>query len=212
LRSRFTALAGSLIAALLLATPAHAANPAAGLARYASDSSPQFPNIAQSAQRNKYVILNFYERSKLQALKAANPQLKVLVYKNLAAISSSSSGGQFPSGVGYPEADTAHPDWFLKNTSGQRFTFGRYGWLWAADIGNTAYQDAWAANTIAEVKAAGWDGVFMDDASYSIKYQYSPSTVAKYPTDAQYGAAMRSALSRIGPKFRAAGKLAFANM
>ena len=99
------ALAGSIIVGLLLpVTPALAATPAAGLARYASDSKPLFPDVARSAQRNQYVILNFYEKDKLRALKAANPHVKVLVYKNAAAISSGGSGPQYASGIGHPQA------------------------------------------------------------------------------------------------------------
>ena len=36
---------------------------------------------------------------------------------------------------------------------------------WAADIGNRAYQDRWAANVLAKLLLTGWDGVFVDDTN-----------------------------------------------
>src|SRR5215218_7224530 len=95
----------------------------AGFVRYASDDDPRFADLALSARRNRYVVLNVYERAKLKALKAANPRLKVLVYKNLGAISSSSRDGKDPAGGGYAQADRQHPEGCLTNTSGERFTF-----------------------------------------------------------------------------------------
>ena len=38
------------------------------------------------------------------------------------------------------------------NTSGDRFTFGSYDYLWAADVGNRGYQERWAANVTAELR------------------------------------------------------------
>jgi hypothetical protein len=45
-----------------------------------------------------------------------------------------------------------------------------------------------------------------------MKYHYTVSEVAKYPSDTAYSAATRSALARIGPQVRGAGKLAISNI
>ncbi|HEX3239259.1 MAG TPA: putative glycoside hydrolase [Solirubrobacterales bacterium] len=176
----------------------------------AMDTAASIPSFSQTANRNDYVILQAWETQKLHSLKAANPNVKVLVYKNLAfsaELPDSHNGGS-PSGVLYSEA----PDsWFLKNGSGQRFTSEGFGWLWAMDIGNADYQRAWADNVIAEMNSEGWDGVFLDDSNATMKYHYPVAEVAKYPSDATYSAAMGSALAYIGPKIRAAGKLAVPN-
>ena len=118
--------------------------------------------------------------------------------------------GGVSTGVATQDA-AAHPEWFLLNTSGQRFTFRHYSWIWAADIGNAAYQQKWADNVLAEMGDKGWDGVFMDDTNPSMEYHYDVARVAKYPTDAAYQAATGSALAAIGARFRAAGKLAVPN-
>ena len=96
--------------------------------------------------------------------------------------------GRRLTGVATQDA-AAHPDWYLKNTSGQRFTFRHYSWMWAADIGNPGFQQKWADNVLAEIGDKGWDGVFMDDTNPSMEYHYDVARVAKYPTDAAYQAA-----------------------
>ena len=203
-------LIGVIVATFLLSSGVAQAS-SLGHVFPAIDSAASIPNYSQTASRNDYVILQAWETGKLKSLKAANPQVKVLVYKNLGFSTQlpSSHNGPSPSGVLYSEA----PDsWFLKDkSSGQRFASWGFEWLWAMDVGLPEYQKKWAENVIAECKSAGWDGVFLDDANATMKYHHSVDQVAKYPSDATYSAAMGSALAYIGPKIRAAGKLAVPN-
>jgi hypothetical protein len=196
----------------VLALPAPAFAGTVGHVRYATDSQASFPSYEQSARRQGFVILHAWQQDRMQALKAANPELKVLVYKNLSFSNYMTNSGFSASGVPGAEADREHPEWFLRNTSGERFTSWSYGWSWAMDVGSPSYQQRWADNVIAELRSRGWDGVFMDDTNPTMKYHYTPSAVAKYPSDAAYGAATRSALATIGPRVKAAGKLALANI
>ena len=108
------------------------------------------------------------------------------------------------------EQAASHPDWYLKNTSGERFTFGSYGWIYAADIGNASYQKAWGDNVLG-VLDQGWDGVFADDTNPTIKWHYDVAKVSKYPSDAAYGAATGAMLKAVGPRIRAAGELIVPN-
>ena len=146
----------------------------------------------------------------MQRLKAANPSLKILIYKDLSGMVERDQWGGVSTGVATQDA-AAHPEWFLQNTSGQRFTFRYYDWIWAADVGNAGYQQKWADNVLAEMGDKGWDGVFMDDTNPSMEYHYDVARVAKYPTDAAYQAATGSALAAIGARFRSAGKLVIPN-
>jgi hypothetical protein len=166
-------------------------------------------DYSQTAARNGYVILQAWETARMHELKAQNPSLKVLVYKNLAYSAAKANATAPPStGVSTNEAPSS---WYLLNTSGQRVLPNGFTWMSAMDIGNREYQERWASNVIAELETQGWDGVFMDDANPTIKYAYNPSSVAKYPNDATYSAAMESALAYIGPRVQAHGKLAIAN-
>jgi hypothetical protein len=166
-------------------------------------------DYSQTATRNGYVILQAWETRRMHELKAQNPELKVLVYKNLAYSAAKPSATAPPStGVSTNEAPSS---WYLLNTAGQRVLPNGFTWMSAMDVGNREYQERWANNVISELESQGWDGVFMDDVNPTIKYAYTPSSVAKYPTDATYSAAMESAVSYIGPRIQARGKLAIAN-
>jgi hypothetical protein len=147
----------------------------------------------------------------MRALKARNPRIKVLVYKNLSASQKSSSRGRWATGVSFQEADSEHPEWFLLNSSGERFTFRRYPYLWAMDVGDTAYQERWVANVRRELRTEDWDGVFIDDVNPTMKYHYEPSEIARYPSDEAWQDATESALSYIGPRLRRRGKLVVPN-
>ena len=171
-----------------------AAPPAAGHFRYAIDTAAGNADYTRTPSRQNVVILQSYQVPLMQRLKAANPNVKVLIYKDLSGMVERDQWGGVSTGVATQDA-AAHPEWFLLNTSGQRFTFRYYSWIWAADIGNAAYQQKWADNVLAEMGDKGWDGVFMDDTNPSMEYHYDVARVAKYPTDAAYQAATESALA-----------------
>jgi hypothetical protein len=182
-----------------------------GHVRVAIDSNARFPNYAWTAGHEQVVVLPSWDLSQLYALKAANPDVKVLMYKNVSAASSSFSGDDdVSSGVSYEQA--ASNGWLLRNTSGSPFTFRGYSWLWAADVGSSSYQQAWTSNVLAELGSAPWDGVLLDDVNPTIRYHYCVSCVAEYPSDTRYASAMGSFIENVGPRLRAAGKLAIANL
>ena len=194
------------------AASASAATSVAGQVRYAIDNNPNFSSIQVTAQRHEYVILQPRMTDQLHAIKAANPQTKVLMDKDLSASIDYPSNVYLSTGVSYQEANTEHPEWFLRNTSGNRFTFSSYGYLWAMDVGSPSYQQRWADNVLNSVKTLGYDGVFIDDTNPTMKSHYTVSQVAKYPSDAAYQQATESALAYITPRIHAAGYLAVSNI
>jgi hypothetical protein len=167
----------------------------------------------RTAQRNSYVVLQAWEAERAAQLKTANPDLLVLVYQNLSAMAQGTSReGLSSSGVNYAEADTAYPEWFLKEASGKRIAEQNYPWLWLADVGNPAYQERWTKNVLATLQSGPWDGVFMDDTNTTAKFHVDPpSRIARYPTDGAYQAAVGSMLAFAGPQITATGKLAIPN-
>ncbi len=205
-RGLATALAGLSI----LPAVARAAQPVAGHYRLALDTAAANADYSQTPARDDYVVLQGFQAPLARRLKAQNPNLKVLVYKDLSAMVDRDPSGFSSTGVTTQDA-AAHPDWYLLNTGGRRFTFRAYDWMWAADVGNAGFQQKWADNVLAEAKAQGWDGVFMDDVNPSMSYHYDVASVARYPSDAAYQAATASALSAIGARFRAEGKLVIGN-
>lgn len=159
---RIAIAACAALGALFALAPASSADSTSSvstLARVAIDSEPDFSNLAQTGERHSYVILQVSRRSEAEAIKAANPEVKVLAYKNLSAASSSTGpGGMISSGVSEAEANSSHPEWFLNNSDGQRFTFSGYSYLWAMNIANAGYQSRWAASVIDDLRDGPWVG------------------------------------------------------
>ena len=215
-------LAASLIAAGALAlvgdrgtAPAAAAesSPSIGALRICSTCAATGGDLS----RYRYVVLHSWESGRIAALKAANPNVKVLVYKELPgtydyACHNGVDDQQLAAGVGYCAANQQHPDWFLTDTTGSRIQFCDYQGIWQMDPGNAAYQDAWFSNVSADMKAHGWDGVMLDDANSTEKYHLCGRTIAKYPTEASYEAATRSFLARVGPALMGQGFLVLPNI
>jgi Hypothetical glycosyl hydrolase family 15 len=167
--------------------------------------------------RYGYVILNSWDAPRLPALKAQNPGLKALVYKNLTfTVSDDCVGGvdspYLTAGVGYCDADQHHPDWFLTDASGTRLNSANYPHAWMMDVGNSAYQQRWLSNVIADVRAGGWDGVFMDDTDTDMGWHLQGRTMARYPTSAAWRSATRSMLASVGPGLTSASVLAVPNL
>jgi hypothetical protein len=178
--------------------------------RVAIDSNAATADYSSTAARNTVVILQQYQAARMKQLKAANPNVKVLMYKNLSGMTDRQPSGFVSGGVATQDA-AAHPEWFLLNTSGRRFTSRYFNWIWIADVGSASYQQKWADNVLGEIAADGWDGVFMDDTNPTMSWHYDVNRIAKYPTDAAWQAATRSALVAIGARFRSAGKLVVPN-
>ena len=175
------------------------------------------PQSGGDLSRFGYVILNSWDAPLLPALKAANPGLKALVYKNLSfTVTYGCSGGvDLPyqtTGVGYCDANANHPDWFVTDPSGNRLNSSAYPQAWIMDVGNPSYQAKWLSNVLADVHAGGWDGVFMDDTDADMGWHLSGRTMAKYPTTASWRAATRSMLASVGPALTSAGVLAIPNL
>jgi hypothetical protein len=173
--------------------------------------------LATEAKRRSYVVLNAWEGAMVPKLKAANPAVQVFVYKDLSSTRSyacrnGADDAQLPTGVGYCQAERDHPEWFLLDPNGRRFEYGGYSGHWQMDVGNTAYQDAWAANVIESSTAAGFDGVFMDNALFPCDAYHEGVCPAKYPTDAALQDAYKAMFANTRDEFVAAGLKTVANL
>ena len=172
---------------------------------------------AQMAPHYRAIVLNAWDYQWIPAIRAANPSVKVVEYKDLTstrpgACSQSDDGANnswLPTGVDYCWAMARHPEWFLRNSSGGLLAENGYPGQFEMDYGNPAYQQQWATNVVQDLTAHGWDGVEMDNAlTVADAYGVSPS----YPTDASVQQAMGSMLALVGPHIKAAGKLEIGNV
>jgi hypothetical protein len=169
------------------------------------------------ARRRSHIVLNAWEDRLVPRLKAMNPAVQVFVYKDLSSTRSYAcrngiDDAQLPTGVGYCEAEKNHPEWFLLDPGGRRFEYNGYSGHWQMDVGNTAYQDAWATRVIEDSTASRFDGVFMDNALFPCDAYHPGVCPEKYPTDAAFQQAYKSMLANTRDKFVAAGLKTVANL
>ena len=187
--------------------PARAAAPAQpsiGALRICTGCAQAGGNLA----RYRYVILNSWQAPLIPALKARNPGLKALVYKDFSfTVSDGCDNGT--GGVGYCAAS---PGWFLTDSNGKRLNSAGYPNAWMMDVGNSAYQGAWLSNVLADLRSDDWDGVFMDDTNADMSWHLGGRTIARYPTAVAWRTATRSMLSKVGPALISAGFLAVPNL
>ena len=166
---------------------------------------------AGDLSRFQYVIVNAFDHELIGRLKAKNPQTKLFVYKDMASTRSYACRGGvddalLPTGVAYCDTSARHPDWFTTDPAGNRIEWSPFPGSWQMDVGNPAYQDAWAENVLQELRRYRWDGVFIDNASVDHDDFYFPGrAMQEYPTQASYQAATRSFLARVGPRLLAEG-------
>jgi len=171
------------------------------------------------ARQNAIVVLNSWDYGLIPLLKAANPAVRVYVYKDLSGIRSddcttpSGSCGSCPlgvadsaflsSGMGYCWVKLHHPQWLLRRaSSGQPLEFRNYPDIWETDYGDQAYLRQWLQNVLADVRSHGWDGIEVDNA-LNIANDYG--VASKYRTDQSVQAATYAALRYLGPKLRLQG-------
>ncbi|MBB5959667.1 hypothetical protein FHS29_006288 [Saccharothrix tamanrassetensis] len=182
------------------------------------NSSPTSDEMLRTeAQRRSYIVLNAWEESLIPTLKDANPAVQVFVYKDLSSTRSYAcrdgvDDRQLPAGVGYCDADRNHPEWFLKDANGKRLEYSGYSGHWQMDVGNAAYQKAWADNVVSSGKASGFDGVFMDNALFPCDAYHEGVCPAKYRTDAAFQDAYKSMLANTRGSFTSAGLKTVANL
>jgi hypothetical protein len=168
---------------------------------------------AREGARYRVMILNQSDAAIIPRLKAGNPGLRVLMYVDMMGADTRDPDGK-SDWAGYADATANHPDWFLRGANGNPLVFKHYPTGRVMDVGNAAYQDAGAARVSSEAKAAGFDGVFLDDANASLDWVISGGEAAcvAYPTTAKWQAAVYSFLASVAPQLHQAGLLVVANI
>lgn len=179
------------------------------------------PLLQASDAKYGYIVVRDSMSDKLGELRAAHPEAKILLYKNVSLTFNQDDCQYAPyqgSGLSYCDADP-NESWFLhkKGAPGQRLLTTDYGNLHMMDVGDSGYQQAWADAVIARLQdayddgsGAKYDGVFMDDTNLFPGHGVD-GQVAEM-SDEAYGEATQSFISNVGEKIQAAGFQAVPNL
>lgn len=179
--------------------------------------TPTQAQLQLAARRYSVVVLNAWETSQLATLKKLNPNITVLVYKDLSstrsyAVHNGRDDAELPTGVGYAEAA---PSWFATDRSGNRIQWSGYAGHWQMQVWNKDYQNRWASNVASEVANHGWDGVLADNDMATLRW-YSSAVLAGTTTTAASDAMLRGGLDSLvslaGKRLSDEGKLLVSNL
>ncbi|MBW0101570.1 putative glycoside hydrolase family 15 protein [Pseudonocardia sp. KRD291] len=180
---------------------------------------PTEAQLVDAAQRYQVVILNAWEVAAQKRLKALNPAVTVLVYKDLSSTRSyetaTAHGGLLPTGVDFTATGRDHPEWFATDTAGARIEWAPYPQHWQMAVWNPDYQREWASSVTAEAVRDGWDGVFADNDFASLGF-YSDAVLAGTSSRAETDRLIRDGLDRMigvaGSALAGSGKLLIPNL
>lgn len=189
---------------------------------YGIGKPPTSAEIESAARRYQVVVLNADQGAAMRRLHQLNPQVQVLVYKDLSSTRNypgTVDGGQdavyLPSGIGYVDAQEHHPDWFAVDDRGKRIEWQGYPKHWQMTVWNPDYQQAWTDAVVAEVKREGWDGILADNDFNSLSH-YSPAVLAGTANVAETDRKLRDGLdaflSLAGDAMAKANKLLVPNV
>lgn len=218
-RSACALLSNLFVVCLLAATlvPAHAAAqrdrvPDTGVGAFLIHSDAEV-ELNDRSWRGSTVVLQSWQTDELARLKRLNPDLTVLMYKNMSATYRNSCARSCtvdddhqPGGVGYYWAMENHPDWFLRDQAGHQVEWADWRGLFPMDTTLAAYQDTWTANVLDSLRAADWDGVMLDDTLTWLSHPTVNERVSvQIPDDEAQYAATGAFLERVGPAIKQSG-------
>lgn len=216
---RIAALSQNAYAALAAASPfaslasSTSSGPLAQFSRVTYDDTPSSSDARASmvVLQRGWAVANYVAQ-----LRRDHPGIKILAYQALWWMRPSDIHGYSDclTGTGtYPES------WFLHDSHGARevWNTGTSNLKYAMDFGNAAYLSACVKNMVADVKATGADGVFLDGAPSSLHWSQlrspcAPSGSATCASDANFQAAMTHALAAVTAQMHANGLIAVANI
>lgn len=164
------------------------------------------------AWRGGYLVLQPWEYPRIPELRAKNPGITILMYKDVTATRQDAhESGLRSTGVSYQEA--AVRGWLLTDVTGRPIEWSDWTGLYPANVGDAGYQQQWGTNVLAELRAHGWDGVMMDDTLTYLSHSTVGDRVAtQIPDDRAMYDATESFLRRVAGRVQRAGFLAVPNL
>jgi hypothetical protein len=189
---------------------------------YGIGEPPTAADLELAAKRYDVVVLNATETAAMRKLHELNPDVKVLVYKDLSstrnypgAVNGNTDATWLPSGIGYYAAQNNHPEWFALDSNGARIEWTGYPKHWQMTVWDAAYQQAWTTAVTDEVTREGWDGVLADNDFNSLSHYSSAilaGTTDAEQTDRKLRDGLDAFLTMAGESLQKAGKIFVPNV
>lgn len=201
-----------LLLSASFATAATAAT--APLAQFNRETYAYSTTLSTSQEANRYqvMVLQGTDHAQVPLLKAANPNLKILMYSNLLT-TNPSDGPAWAECTSYAADNASHPSWFLLDSHGKRIALSGYAGNYVMDVGNTAYQQACVSHALSLATQYKFDGIYFDGAAADLAYAVPAGvTVPKYPTRAAWQPAVYSLLSHATPQIHTQHRLLVGNI
>jgi Hypothetical glycosyl hydrolase family 15 len=189
---------------------------------YGIGKTPTAAELTFAAAHYDLAVLNAWETSALRRLRALNPAMKVLVYKDFSstrnypgAVIGDNDAPLLPTGIGYWAAHRHHPTWFATDTTNHRIEWEGYHKHWQMAVWDTAYQRAWANAVTKEIVDTGWDGALADNDFNTLRW-YSSAVLSGTSDTASTDRLIRDGLDALlataGAELAKHGKLLIPNL
>lgn len=167
--------------------------------------------LSTTAEANRYqfMIMQATDASEIKVLKAANPNLKVLLYQDPFLARPTDPTGLTVCST-WP---TLSHGWMIKDRAGGIVQDVEEPGNYLMNLSNTDYQHSCVIHAITLAKQLGADGILFDDINAALGW-YLPAavTVPKFPTSASWENGETSFLEYAAEQVHAAGLLVFANL
>jgi hypothetical protein len=178
-----------------------------GLSRLALGTSASIGTSGLS--RYSYVLLSPSEWTYVAGIKAASPGTKVLMYASASeAVDYCSCPISYQSAAAHDVSNPSDP-WLLYSSTGVSLTMPYYPSSHLVNVGSSSYQQQWASAISSQLRAGGFDGLYMDSVLGRISDTGTSPTL--YPTDAAWEPAMRGFVATVGQSLKSQGFYVLAN-
>lgn len=168
-------------------------------------------NISQYGllMMEKYEGGRFEYNNSHYGLQKVRPDGEVMLITRISYTTNLSTRGYPDDVFAWREFSVDHPDWILRDQ--QNYVISYNHWV-AVDLGNPAYQQQWLSRMLAYLQRMKITWLFFDAVDAHAEHSLNNKLYAKYPTDAQWQAAVTSFLQAVMPSLHAAGVKVMLNM
>lgn len=161
---------------------------------------PDPRDLRASAGHDAVVVLNADRQAQAEQLRALDPQVRILQYRDLASVRSYDGDSAVVTGVTYPQA--VREGWLALDDAGRPVEWEPYPGHYQTTVWNPGYRQVWVHTVTEQAVQPPWDGVLADNDLVTLTH-YSDATLAgttnHADTDRRLTAGIDDLLNAAGP-------------